>query len=125
MLPAPSMTADAIERAVHAYISRMPAVERTGSGQVYIKVDLGEPPSETRGRRTGVLFLSMPQIGADSEWLTKLMAHVRDGFERGEIETGDYSVRLEADQDFESFQHEQAGTVLLNLPATVIVEARP
>ena len=124
-MSAPEVAAE-LERAIHAHIVSMPAAEQTGSGRLYIKVDLGESkaPPDAPERYVGVLFLSMPRVGADREWLTKVMEYVRDGFERGRIPTGAHRVTLDADQSFESFHDDEAGIDLLNLPATLTVDPR-
>ncbi len=110
----------ALENAIRQYLVAMSASEMTGECTTYVKVDLR--PTDT-GATTGVLFLSMPHLGGDTEWLTKLMAYVREGFERDAIPSQS-RVTVGEDERFETFRDEDAGTVLLNLPAHLTVEPR-
>jgi hypothetical protein len=125
-MPDPARTPDPreLERAIGAYISSMPLSERHANGRLYIKVDVGEEQFGPKARvYIGVLFLSVPHASAEKEWLRTVMAHVREGFARGAISISSFRVTLGPDQPFESFHDEEAGLVLLNLPASLTLEA--
>lgn len=111
-----------LEQAILNHIASMPMAERTGEGRLYVKVDLAHAQAHAE-KHTGGLFLSMPHFGGDRDWLSKLMAFVRDGFARDEINVP-YRVTVEDEEEFSSFRDEQAGTVLLNLLAYLRIRPR-
>jgi hypothetical protein len=113
------MTKDAsLASAIYEYIVAMPSSEVTGEGPIEVRVDL--QPTDT-GSTTGALFISMPFHGGDRDWLTKLMARVRDGFKRDEIPST-HRVTVGEDEPFDAFDDE--GRRLLHLPAHLTIEPR-
>jgi hypothetical protein len=110
------MTKDtALASAIYEYIVAIPPSEITGEGPIEVRVDL--TPIGT----TGVLFISMPFHGGDPDWLTKLMARVRDGFARDEIQST-HRVTVGEDEPVVPFDDE--GRRLLHLPAHLTIEPR-
>ena len=96
----------------------MPAAARTPEGTVHVKValDAGVTGDEVRGG----LFLSMPYLTADKEWVTNLMAYVRESFD------GTDTLRVVAGQDEEvsAFHDAEAGTRLFNLLSSLWITPR-
>ncbi len=113
--------AAALHEAVTRYIRRMPASEIIGSGTLHVKADLKrvEWPPEA-DEFTGALFLSMPFLEADRDWMTKVMAYVRNGCASGQIKVGDaYEVQVDEDERMFSHQDDEVDGRLSTLPAPV------
>ncbi len=109
-----------LEAAIHRHLVSMPAAAQTGLGTLYVKVALENGGDASEDEVRGGLFLSMPYTGADKEWLTKLMAHVREGFDGTEalrVEVGD-------DEEVSAFDDAEAGKRLLNLLSTLTITPR-
>jgi len=96
----------------------MPASARSGEGTVYVKVAL---PDNAGGDEVhGGLFLSMPYVDGDKDWLSKLMAHVRERFDG----TDDLHVVVGSDEEVSAFDDAEAGTRLLNLFSPLTINPR-
>jgi hypothetical protein len=65
----------------------------------------------------------VPRFEADPEWLTKVMRHVRDGFEGGQIDAP-FRVTLRDPEDPYSHQDDEVGGSLLTLLATLTAGRR-
>lgn len=113
--------AEAFERAILNHITRIPADEH-GEGKLYVKV-VFEPQEPEDDAIHGGVFLSMPRFAADPDWMRKVMQHVRDGFERGDIDVP-FRVTLREPEDLYSHTDDEVGGVLLTLPATFTAEPR-
>jgi hypothetical protein len=113
--------AAALHEAVTRYIRRMPASEITGSGTMHVKADLKRVDWPPEGDEfTGALFLSMPFLGADRDWMTKVMAYVRQGCASGHIKVGDgYEVQVDEDERIFAHHDDELGARLFTLPAPV------
>lgn len=105
---------EAWERAIFNHMTRVPAI--TGEGRLYVKIAFHEREPEDDALY-GELFLSMPHPGADTNWMQKVMQHVRDGFECDEIDVP-YRVTLNEPQQPYAHVDDEVNGVLLTLPAT-------
>lgn len=118
--------AAALHEAVSRHIRQMPASEIIGFGTLHVRADLKpvDSPPEADDL-TGALFLSMPFLGADRDWMTKVMAYIRDGCASGQIKVGDaYEVQVGEDERIFSHQDDEVGGKLSTLPAPVRVQRR-
>ena len=105
-----------LEAAILRHLTSMPVDARTGQGTVLVKVAVHEA-SEDADEVQGGLFLSVPYLGADKEWMTKLMGFVRDEFEGTER----LHVVVGNDEEFSAFDDAEAGMRLLNLLSSITI----
>jgi hypothetical protein len=109
----------ALEAAIYRYVGQMPTAEIPAERKFYVKVALQPAATDTEDL-SGGLFLSMPFLGADRDWLAAAMAYIRDGFNGDEH----FHVSVGEDAEYSSFRDEEVGTVLLNLLSSIRITPR-